>query len=219
MNIAVIANGEWDANWGKTELSQKQYELLIAADGGADYALAAGQVPDVLIGDLDSVSSDSLAECRHGYTLIKKYPKEKDETDLELALDYAHSYLEKNGTSSDEIWLYAATGKRLDHLLGNIGLMSGYAAKKRRIRMVCKDYQAWVLTQGKERIAGNKGQVLSLIPLTEKARISSKGLYYELADLTLLASSARGISNVFLGQEAEIEVHEGRALLVLLTES
>ena len=217
MNVVVIANGEWDANWGKKELSQKRYELLIAADGGADYALAAGLVPDVLIGDLDSISGESLSKCKQGHTLIKKYPREKDETDLELALIYAHSYLEKNGTPIDEILLYAASGKRLDHLLGNIALMSGYALQKRRIRMICKDYQAWVLTQGKEQIAGKKGQQVSLIPLTDKARISSKGLYYELSDLTLSASSARGISNVFLGQTAEIEVHEGKALVVLLT--
>jgi len=219
MEIAIIANGEWDTSWGKKELGQKQYELLIAADGGANYALAAGRLPDVLIGDLDSVNSEVLTKCQQGHTLIEKHPREKDETDLELALNYAHSYLEKHGAPNDEICLYAATGKRLDHLLGNIGLMLGYATQKRRIRMLCKDYQAWVLTPGKELISGKKEQELSLIPLTEKARLSSKGLYYELAHLTLLASSARGISNVFLGQVAEIEVHEGKVLVVLLTDS
>lgn len=219
MRVAVIANGEWDTEWGHSELSSKKFDILICADGGSNLAVSAGKIPDVLIGDLDSISSKNLRKCQEHNTIIKEYPKEKDQTDLELAVEYADSYLQANGKPEDEIVLYAAGGKRLDHLLGNIALMLGWAQKKRIVRMVDKSYQAWIMLPGTQIIHGTKGQELSIVALTEKAKVASQGLYYELNDLTLLQSSARGISNVFRNEQAEIKLLEGLIMVIILMES
>lgn len=216
MKVALIANGQWNPEWGRKELAESQIDLLIGVDGGTNIAVAAGRVPDVVIGDLDSINAENLSKCRDNNTIIKKYPKEKNETDLELAMEYAEFCLQSKGKPEDEIVLYAAGGKRLDHLLGNIALMLGWAQKNRTIRMVDKNYQAWVMLPGTKVICGSKGQELSLIALSEEARITSKGLYYELDELTLLQISPRGISNVFENEQAEIILHQGIILVVLL---
>jgi thiamine pyrophosphokinase len=154
MKIAVIANGEWDPEWGRKEFAQKPIDVLICADGGGNLAISSGKIPDVLIGDLDSITEENLNRCRENNTKIKKYPREKDQTDLELALEYAETYLKAYGTQEDEISLYAGAGKRLDHLLGNIALMLQAAENNRKIKMVDKSFIAWVMLSGKEILQG-----------------------------------------------------------------
>jgi thiamine pyrophosphokinase len=212
MRIAIIANGEWDSVWGRTKLREEKFDLLICADGGANLALAAGIVPDVLIGDLDSATQDTISKCEENKVRIIKYPSEKDETDLELAVNYAHSYMK--GQPEKEILLYAAGGKRLDHLLGNIAIMLGSAQKGLKFIMVDKDYRAWVMLPGRDTIAGAKGQSLSIIPLSEKAEVNTHGLYYELNNLVLWQNSTRGISNVFEQTEIKLEVLQGCVLIM-----
>lgn len=216
MKVAVMANGEWDALWGREELREKELDLLICADGGANHAISSGKIPDVLIGDLDSITVENLNLCQDKGIKIIKYSVEKDQTDLELAIDYAHSYLKACGQPQDEIILYAAGGKRLDHLLGNIALMMGYAQKQRKVRMVDQHHHAWIISSSTEMIWGTKGQELSILPVVEQATVSSQGLYYELENLTLFLNEARGISNVLEKEKALITVHEGMVMIIIL---
>ncbi|UWG96169.1 thiamine diphosphokinase [Dehalobacter sp. DCM] len=216
MKTAVMANGEWDFEWGRSELDKSKIAMLICADGGGNLAIASGRLPDILVGDLDSITDDNLERCIKGHTEIKKYPKEKDETDLELAVAYAEMVLKSTATPQSEIILYAAGGKRMDHLMGNISLMIGYAQKGLRLKMKDKQSEAWVMVPGKEIIKGNIGQQLSIVPLSDYACISAEGLYYELDRLNLAQHSPRGISNVFTHEEITIEIHEGKALIYRL---
>jgi thiamine pyrophosphokinase len=215
MKVAVIANGNWDPHWGRKELAKEKIDVLICADGGGNHAVSSGRIPDVIVGDLDSISEASLSKCQSNNTKIKKYPVEKDQTDLELALEHAEEYLRAYGKPEDEIILYAAGGKRLDHLLGNIALMLHWAEKDRTIKMLDNNYQAWVMLPGTKTIKGTQGQELSLIPLSAKAQVTSRGLYYELDKLTLSQNSTRGISNVFKEDLAKIQVHEGKILVII----
>jgi len=213
MKVAVMANGEWDAAWGRSELTENHIEMLICADGGGNKAIASGRIPDVLIGDLDSITKENLEKCIAAKTTVKQYPCEKNETDLELAVAYADTYLDYQGCSQDEIVLYAAGGKRLDHLMGNISIMIAYAEKGRRLKMKDPRSDAWVMLQGKENIKGSIGQQLSIVALSDDARVSAEGLYYELDMLNLAHNSPRGISNVFKDEDISIEIHEGKVLI------
>jgi thiamine pyrophosphokinase len=217
----VVANGEWDSEWGKQELAS--FDVLVAADGGGDRILESGYIPHLLIGDLDSIQPENLVKCRNNETYIVKFPCEKDETDLELALDYAVARLgeesldlvKNNKESLNEIWLLGATGGRMDHFLGNLGLMIGLFKKGYRIRLKDPYHELW-LVKGKDYIRGEKGQELSLMPVTESVVVSTEGLKYPLNNDILRQEATRGISNVFLGEDAEIDVSEGIVLVVLL---
>ena len=210
MKIAVLANGVWDLEWGSQVL--KEVDFLICADGGANYAALSGRVPNLLIGDLDSITQETLNHYVDVGCVIEQLPCEKDETDLELALIRAEE--QARLVNERDIWLYGATGKRIDHFMGNIALMLAYARKGYRIRLVDPEHEIWIL-QSHECIRRSLGQELSLIALSEKAVVTTEGLYYPLQRGVLLQDSPRGISNVFLGEEAVIQVHEGWVLVVL----
>lgn len=210
--IAVLANGAWDSEWGKRVLHE--VDFLICADGGANCAALSGRMPDFVIGDLDSISPENLNHCKNTGCVIEQYPCEKDETDLELALLRAEEKASLVG--QEDIWLYGASGNRIDHFLGNVALMLSYARKGYRIRLVDPEHEMWIL-QGREEISAPQGQELSLISLSEKALVTTEGLYYPLQKGVLFQDSPRGISNVFLGGKAVIEVHEGWVMVVIPT--
>ena len=94
-------------------------DLIVAADGGLHNAMSVGVTPQIVIGDMDSVSPSELTDAKKAGTQILQFPKEKDETDLELAIHYV---LEKQST---EIIVIGALGGRLDQMLGNLSLLTG----------------------------------------------------------------------------------------------
>lgn len=210
MKIAVLANGTWDLEWGSQVL--KEVDYLICADGGANYATLSGRIPNLIIGDLDSIKPEVLNQCENAGCVIQRFPCEKDETDLELALINAEE--QARLVNGRDIWLYGATGKRIDHLMGNIALMLAYAQRGYRIHLVDPEHEIWILL-GRECIRRSSGQGISLISLSEKAVVTTEGLYYPLAQGVLLQNSPRGLSNVFLGEEIVIQVHSGWVLVVL----
>lgn len=210
MKIAILANGAWDLEWGSQVL--KEVDFLICADGGANHAALSGRLPNLLIGDLDSITPEVLKQCENAGCIIERFPCVKDETDLELALINAEE--QARLASERDIWLYGATGKRIDHFMGNIALMLAYARKGYRIRLVDPEHESWIL-QGLECIRRSSGQELSLIALSEKAVVTTEGLYYPLQQGVLFQDSPRGMSNVFLGEEVVIQVHSGWVLVVL----
>lgn len=215
MTLAVLANGDWNADWGRRELAK--FDVLICADGGGNHALQSGRLPEVLIGDLDSITPENLELCRQKDVLIRKFPREKDETDLELALEYAVGQLRFQSSPRDShpLWLYGATGGRVDHLLGNLALLLNFL--KRGYCIHIKDpRQEIYLLQGRDVLKGRPGQEVSIISVTEKACVTTEGLYYPLKGDIMVQDSPRGISNVFLGEEAVVQVDEGIVLIALL---
>ena len=214
MRIAVLANGSWDLAWGSRFLENVDY--LICADGGADHALDSGRMPDMLVGDLDSVSEIALKKCTDAGCVIRRVPGEKDQTDLELALGEAEKQAVLAGAG--DIWLLGAAGGRHDHFLGNIALLLAFARKGYRVRMADAGQEIWVV-RSEERIRGKAGQKLSLLALSEEASLTTEGLYYPLIRGVLRQDSSLGLSNVFLGEEAKLQIHSGWVLAVLTTAS
>ena len=211
MKIAVLVNGVWDSEWGRQELVDVGF--LVCADGGGNSALLSGRLPDVLIGDLDSITPENLVKCIEGGTKIIRYPKEKDQTDLELALDYTRFQAPTEYLKS-EIWLYGATGGRIDHLLGNIALLLNYARRGWKIILKDPEHLIWII-QKQESISANIGQEISLISLTEKAVVTTEGFYYPLKYENLFQDSTRGISNYLMGTQGFVQVDDGWVLAIL----
>lgn len=90
---------------------------MIAVDGGLKGAKELGLVPDVIVGDFDSVDPAVLAFYRKMEHIVWEVPAGKDDTDTELALKRAMAM------GAGEIVILGATGGRLDHMIGNIQLL------------------------------------------------------------------------------------------------
>jgi len=182
-------------------------DMVIAADGGANWLAEHSLVPHVLVGDMDSVSQEVRDRVEsHGGRLVTAQ-RAKDETDLELAL------LEAVALGAQQITVLGALGGRIDHTLANVHLLAMPALHSRDVRLYDGVTFLW-LTDGQTRVQGEQGDVVSLIPLSDDVQgIRTQGLAYPLRSETLFLGPARGISNVMTEAEATIELEAGLLLI------
>jgi thiamine pyrophosphokinase len=183
-------------------------DVIYAADGGTRHALALGLSPSVVIGDLDSLASEDRQLLEARAVEIQRYPREKDQTDLELVLDYALQ------SRQHEILVMGGLGGRLDQTLANISLLSNSRYSSINLRMDDGVEEAFFIRDRSE-ISGKPGDIVSLIPWGgQVAGISTQGLRWALDNSTLLPGSTRGISNELLGEMASVAVGTGLLLVV-----
>ena len=114
--IIIFANGDLP-NSEKARALLHDDDFIIAADGGTRHALALCKTPNVIIGDMDSATFDLRPLTEKG-TQVIRFPQDKNETDLELAIQHALTLNPK------QVVILAALGGRLDQTLGNISLLS-----------------------------------------------------------------------------------------------
>jgi thiamine pyrophosphokinase len=184
-------------------------DLLVAADGGAEALAYAGMVPTVLIGDMDSVTDQTRQACEDRGIEVVRLCTNKNETDTEAALRLVVD------RGADEITIHGALGgPRLDHLLGNILLLSASWLDNVAVRMVDDRHEVF-LVRGDVVFGGEPGDLVSLLPLTtEVKKVRTSGLSYPLAGESLFMSSTRSISNSMTGHEARVAHREGILLVV-----
>lgn len=181
---------------------------VIAADSGADHALALGLRVDELIGDLDSVQPGSVDAIASAGGAIDRHPAAKDFTDLELALQRAV------GLGASQIVVLGGHGERDDHHLANRLLLgapflagSAVVAWSGRARVTAVRTTA--------RFRGPEGSLLSLLAVGGPAGpVRTRGLRYPLDGETLEPGSTRGVSNELVAAEAEVTTGGGVLLAV-----
>ncbi len=117
MRAVIFVNGVVD-DYARLAAWLRADDYLIGADGGTMHCLALGRRPDVVVGDLDSLSGGVVAELRAAGVEIEEHPVAKDKTDLDLAIDRAI----RDG--ADAVLLVGALGGRLDQTLSNLLLLA-----------------------------------------------------------------------------------------------
>jgi thiamine pyrophosphokinase len=203
----IFANGELLDPAGARELALRA-DVLVAADGGARHIRACGLHPGLVIGDLDSLTESEVEALRDGGSEILRFPVEKNETDLELAL------LETVRRGYDRIRVVAATGGRLDQLLANVFLLALPELFGCDVRLVDGPEEAFLI-RGTGEIIGKPGEIVSLLPLFGPAvGIRTQGLRYPLEDEALFPERSRGVSNELMGERAVVDVADGTLLCV-----
>ena len=181
---------------------------VIAADGGLDRAAALGLEVDVLVGDLDSVSSAALARAESAGTRIVRHPVAKDATDLELALDEALAL------GARRVLVIASAGGRLDHLAASLLLLGADRYAELELDALVGDALVHVVRSART-LHGTPGELLTLLPLGDGAEgVTTSGLEYPLDGETLGPGSTRGVSNVFTSAEARVTLAEGILLAI-----
>jgi thiamine pyrophosphokinase len=180
---------------------------VIAADMGLEHALSLGLDVAVAVGDFDSASPEAVAAAERSGTRVERHAREKDATDLELALDAAAAM------EPARILVLAGDGGRLDHLLSTLLLLASerYAASQVDALVGTASVQ---VVRGARELRGAPGELISLIPLGRVEGITTEGLVYPLRGETLEAGSSRGVSNVFEAETARVTVERGVLLAV-----
>ncbi len=181
---------------------------IVAADGGVDSALALGLDVTAAVGDFDSVTEAGLAAVEAAGAWIERHPRDKDATDLELALDVA---LELDAR---RIVVVGDPGGRLDHLLAGLLLLGARKYAGVEIDVLLGDAAVHIV-RVERLLAGEPGELVSLLALGGAAvGVVTAGLLYPLRGETLEPGSSRGVSNVFTEHEARIAVTGGVLMAV-----
>ena len=209
MRAVIFANG--NLTRPANPLAELRSEdLIIAADGGAHHCRALGLTPDVLIGDLDSITKEVRENLSRLGTQLILYPRDKDETDLELALRFAVDH------NAEEILLLGILGGRLDQTLANLLLLSRPEWQPARLMVADGPDFALLIRPGSPlTLRAQTGDIVSLIPLTRTVTgVSTEGLRWSLQDATLEFGSTLGISNETTQEIARVEIKTGQLLAV-----
>ncbi len=183
-------------------------DLVIAADGGAAHLHRLNIIPDMIIGDLDSISSTTLDFYKSKQVPMITHPARKDQTDTELCIDHA---LDKG---CKELVFLGVTGHRLDHTLANVFLLRRLADINVKARIIDNHNEIYLVLSNLV-VHGAPGDLLSVIPVSEKVTgLTLQGLEYPLTDKTLTMGTALGISNCFTGTQASIHIDSGVILVI-----
>jgi thiamine pyrophosphokinase len=177
--------------------------LIVAADTGLEAALAAGLSPDLVVGDMDSLSDVSLLD-RFPSSSVLVFPRDKDETDTEIGL----RVMKEHGC--DEITLAGGGGGRIDHLLGVAGLFERTPPPSRWLT----DYEDIRLVEREAEFTGWQGSTVSVFPVGKRAaRMRSEGLQWPLDGLEFRRGFG-GVSNRASAARVHISVGVGKLLVI-----
>lgn len=209
MRAVIFANGTF--NNSSTILSELgEDDLLIAADGGALHCLAAGLWPETIIGDFDSISPSQVQDLISRGTQLIEYPRDKDQTDLELALRYAVQQ------GAKEIIFLGLLGGRLDQSLANLFLLT--RDEWNNLHFVISDHpdSAYLMRDNQKfTLEGNPGDIVSLIPLAETVSdVTTHGLRWQLDRAELRFGSTLSVSNEMVENFATIQIGSGKMYLI-----
>ncbi len=207
MKVVIVSGGE-APSYELIRKELKNSSFLICADSGGNCLYEYKIVPNYLMGDFDSINRNALEffgkskECS-----IEAYPKDKDFTDTELVLNKA---LELGAT---EISLLGCTGTRIDHLMGNMGML--LRCLKLNVNAYIKDNNNYIQIVDKPiKIKGKKGETFSLQCYGDKVEnLNIKGARYELNNYFLTIGDPRTVSNEFLDGEVEISFTSGNLII------
>ena len=196
---------------GAALASVRAADLVIAADGGARRLLDLEIAPHYLVGDLDSLSQETVARLISAGCQVQRHPAAKDATDTELAIELA---LDRGATVIDLVG--ATGGARLDHSLANVLLLAADWPAGVRLRLVEATATVLVIRAGQSvELPGTVGDIVALLPLAGPARgITTRGLRYALAGEDLSFGRARGVSNVLTAPVASISLTAGLLLVI-----
>ena len=168
-------------------------------------------MPTVFLGDMDSVSPGALANSQSETWTVISYDPLKDQTDTELALQYASSQGYEN------ITLLWGSGDRIDHVLGVLAALSHESLS------TVQNLVAWIGADRVEILHAPRsyndqvliGTTVSLMPLGPSvAGVTTTGLQWNLNHELLAPQSARGVSNIAVLSDINIDIDTGVLALV-----
>lgn len=208
MKVIIISGG----NPPSKELLTKEMDdgaFLIGADSGANCLFRYNIKPDLLVGDFDSIDKKILYHFKNNNCRIDTYPTEKDFTDTEIAVQKALSM------KPNKIVLMGCTGSRVDHLLGNIGMLKN--CLENGVDACIVDQNNYIrLTDASTSLKGTVGQTFSLQAYGDEViGLTIEGAKYPLTNYNLKIGQSITISNEFVLPLVNIKFKAGILMVIL----
>ncbi|OAA31095.1 hypothetical protein AT15_08960 [Kosmotoga arenicorallina S304] len=202
---AIFLGGKKDSSDTFLRRIVELSNFIVAVDSGAEYLKELGIIPDLLIGDFDSITPETLNWCISKKVKTIRFPHEKDETDTELALK------EVSLRSFERVLLLTATGEREDHFLATLLLMLQFSDKF-EIKILSERLEVGVIN-GSKTLQAIPGETWSVFPLGDAIpSVTLKGFKYELNDVKMPFEKPFGISNIAVKSKVLISAEKGKVV-------
>ncbi|QCT07931.1 thiamine diphosphokinase [Ruminococcus bovis] len=200
----VIISGSPDTNVEEIKSLCTNDDFIVCADSGYSFAKKAGLTPNLIIGDFDSLKEELPQN-----TEVVKLNTHKDDTDTE------HCVMECIRRGYKDFLLLGSIGGRTDHTFANIATLAFLSEYNYNGIARNNGEEIRILKEGSYEMNNKKGLIFSVFPYgCESVNVTYKGAEYMLNNKTLTYNVSRGISNVFVDDEAEITINRGRAILL-----
>ncbi|RFU63227.1 thiamine diphosphokinase [Peribacillus saganii] len=213
MNICLVAGGPPEL-LPDLSLYQSPSTLWVGIDRGVFILLEKGIKPDVAFGDFDSVTGDELDLITAQLGELEIYPSEKDETDMEIAFNWTMSQKAEN------IFIFGATGGRLDHMLANIQLLTRdevlLNSDDPEIHVVDRLNMITVRKPGTYHISRQtEFRYVSFLPVTREVKgITLNGFKYPLDNMDIKMGFSLCVSNELISNNGTFSFTDGILLVV-----
>ncbi len=206
MTALILGNG---SDIEKNRIENINIDFVICADGGLEKVYKLGLVPDLILGDFDSVDSSVLEYYKNLNIETVTFPSEKDYTDMELAVEHAV----KKGFK--DVILAGASGTRLDHTLANIQLLEKYHKEGINIVIIDNNNFISIISDNADiKVKYKKDYFVSLVPVTETLEgLTLENFKYPLSNVIVKRGTAFLISNEIIKDEGRIILKKGTALI------
>ena len=201
-NCIIVGAGEFC----ETSLDITKNDLVIAADGGLKHLDGLGVIPDLLVGDFDSLDFG-----RRGKIAVEvvRLAKEKDDTDTAAAVKIG---LERGCRT---FHLCGCGGGRFDHTVANLQLLTFLSKKGAAGFLYGSDFVATAVTDGEIKFGKEKTGFVSVFASDGTAEgVNITGLKYPLTNAQLTCDFPLGVSNEFVGERSVVSVKSGTLLIV-----
>lgn len=200
----ILANGSFPKHYVPLDYLRKA-DRIVCCDGSTENAVDAGFTPFAIVGDMDSLSREM--KIRFSDRIFQD--KEQETNDLTKAVKWCHE------AGYNEIIIIGATGKREDHTIGNISLLTEYA-KIVNVRMVT-DTGIFLPFLNSCRVDSFPGQQISVFSIDSGTQITSAGLRYPLIKKNL-GNWWEATLNEALEDHITLEFDSGRVIVFLAYE-
>jgi len=186
----------------------KKTDYIVCVDGGSNHAKKLNIVPDVIVGDLDSLDEPTQHFFLKKCVEIIRYNRDKDKTDMQIAMEHVINLGFK------DVLILCVFGDRLDHVLANVFLLQMLTERGINSKII-DEYNEIFLIKFFGEIHGKVGDIVSLIPLTQEVtNIKTKGLKFELNGEKLKFYDTLGISNILTKNIATVKFEKGNLLII-----
>jgi thiamine pyrophosphokinase len=178
--------------------------LVVCADGGANVARASGILPHLIIGDLDSITTENRGWFEALGVEIRR-DAGQDDTDFEKALRHL------SNVGARTLVIAGMTGALLDHTLGNFSILQRYARRFECV-LIDPEYRIDVITRDAE-FACVPGERISIVPFPIAKGVSYQGLRYPLTDAEMAYGKVEGTCNEATGSRVAVTMRGGMLLV------
>jgi len=187
----------------------KKDAVLIGVDRGSAFLVEHGFIPDMAVGDFDSVTPEVKEHIRaHSKQMLDCDPIDKDFTDTEIAFRLAMDM------RPSSITVIGAIGTRFDHSFANVQLLAIAVQNDLDAVIIGEHNQIRVIKQ-QLTVYKSRFSNVSLLPLTPSVTgIYLHGFQYPLVNATLTLGQSLGVSNVLSSDSGQIDINEGLLLVI-----